>query len=183
MRYFDSTSKISQDACALEVKDRENESLVAYNTFNFYHADGSCSEVDQKVKELASQNPNLTFRVGYGVASACTVDNDNKLRYGSDLTRGPERQNLCIRNFVACPDFSRGHAIPNLESALLNGVDTLIDRDCYKLAETQLGVFQPLTPCVESYIKNASEVITEDLRIGKFSKDEFLAHRKSCVPA
>ena len=173
MRYFDSTNKVSQDACALEARDRENASMIDYNTFNFY---GPCAETDKKVKELAQEHPNLTFRIGYGVASSCTIEDDNKLRMGFDL-RGPERKNLCSRNFVAAPSFARGHLIPNLESALLNGVDTLIDRDCYKLAETQFGVFQPLNSCVESHLKNASEVIVDDIRIGKPSKDIFMSQR------
>lgn len=178
MRYFDATNRVNQDRCALETRDRENESVANYNTYNFYHADGTCTDVEKKVKDLATEYPNLTFRVGYGVASACSIEQDNKVRYGFDMTHGPERQNLCTRNFVAGPNFSRGTLIPNLESVLLNGVDTLVDRDCYKIAETQLGVFQPMSACVADYVKKASDVIVDDIRIGKPSKDIFMSERK-----
>lgn len=181
MHYFDNGNKLRQDACALDARDRENQSQIDYNTFNFFHAGGTCTEVEQKVKSLANEYPNMRFRVGYGVASSCTIEEDNKMRYGADVTHGPERRNLNSRNFVAGPNFSRGQLIPNLESVLITGVDTINERDCYKLAESQYGVFPPMSSCVETFVKGASKVIGDDLRIGKPSKDIFMAQRKqSC---
>ena len=177
MRYFDSTNRVNQDACALESRNRENESMINYNMYNFFQPDGNCEKSNKQVLDFASEYPNLTYRVGYGVASPCTIDNDNTLRYGFNMTHGSERQNLCARSFVANPNFSRGSLIPNIESALLNGVDTIQNRDCHKIAETQLGVFQPLSPCVEGFIRNASEVLDDDMRIGKPSKDIFLSNK------
>jgi len=179
MRYFDNGNKIRQDACALETRDRENQSRIEYLTYNYYNVDGTCAEVEQKVKSLANEYPNMRFRVGYGVASSCTIENDSRIRLGSDLTHGPERQILNSRSFVAAPYFGRGQAIPNLESVLLNGIDTLSEKDCHKIAETNFPVFQPLSPCIESYVKGASTVIDNDTRIGKPSKDIFMAQRKS----
>lgn len=178
MRYFDNGNKVRQDACALETRSRENQSFIDYNTFNFYQAGRSCSKVEQDVQSLANEYPNMRFRVGYGVASACTIETDNKLRYGFDLTHGPERQNLSSRNFVAGPDFSRGQSVPQVESILLNGEDTINQRDCYKLAELPFAVFQPMHSCVESFVKGASSVIGDDIRMGKPSKDIFLSSRK-----
>lgn len=179
MRYFDSGNKVRQDPCAIETRERENQSYIDYNTYNFY-ASGTCGETYARVQQLADENPNMRFRVGYGVASDCTIDQDNKLRYGFNMTHGPERQTLNARNFVACPDFSRGQCSAELESALINSVDTKDARDCQKLAEMQLGVFQPLSPCIESHVKGAFNVIDDDIRIGKPSKDIFMAHRRKC---
>lgn len=179
MKYFDNGNRVNQDACAMEVRDRENQSMTDYSTFNFYQAGTTCEAQEKKLRELSSSHPNLTFRVGYGVASSCTIDEDNKLRYGSDLTHGPERQTLCTRTFVASPSLGKGQSIPNLESILINGVDTVVERDCHKIAESQFGVFAPMAPCVANFVKGAAMVVDDDIRIGRPSKEIFLSARKS----
>lgn len=181
MRYFDSGNRVNQDECALQVKDRENQSVSDYNTFNFFEL-GNCQDRFNKVNEFSSANPNLVFRMGYGVASSCSVDSDNNLRYGQEVTHGPERKTLCTRNFIASPNLSRGTCVPNLESQLISGLDTITPRDCHKLAETQWGVFMPLSSCVEKFVYGASAVIDDDIRIGRPSRDIFLENRsRSCA--
>lgn len=182
MRYFDNGNRVNQDECAQQARDRENQSVTDYRTFNFYEL-GNCTERTQNVRDFSAQNPNLVFRMGYGVTSACAVDSDNKLRYGADVTHGPERQTLCPRSFVASPNLSRGTFIPNLESQLLNGVDTLETRDCHKLAESQFDVFMPLSSCVEKFVHGAAAVLDDDIRIGRPSKDIFLENRKAAACA
>lgn len=183
MRYFDNGNRLNQDDCALEVKDRENQSRTDYLTYNFFHASGPCQEQEQKLREFSSGQPNLNFRIGYGVASSCTIDADTQMRQNAEaMTHGPERRSLCTRSFVASPNLGKGYSIPNLESILINGVDTFIDRECHKLAETQLGVFAPMPTCVQKFVTGASMVLDDDVRIGRPSKDIFLAQKKSsCV--
>lgn len=177
MRYFDNGNRLAQDSCAMEARDCENQSITDYKTYNFYNADGTCEEQEKKLRDFSSQYPNLTYRVGYGVASSCTIEDDSKVRYVNP-THGRERQSLCTRNFVASPALGKGQSIPNLESILFNGVDTLIERDCHKIAETQFGVFAPMTMCVENYVKGAAMVVDDEIRIGRPSKDIFLSARK-----
>lgn len=177
MRYFDNGNRVNQDVCALEARNRENQSLTDYKTYNFYNADGTCEELEKKLRTFSSDYPNLTFRVGYGVASACTIEEDNKVRYVNP-THGRERQTLCTRNFVASPALGKGQSVPNLESILINGEDTLTERDCHKIAESQFGVFAPMTQCVENYVKGQAMVVGDEIRIGRPSKDIFLSTRK-----
>ena len=177
MRYFDNGNKLTQDECAIQAKDRDNQNINMYNTFNFYDVI-PCDQLN-KLQDFAMENPNLTYRIGYGFASPCVIDNDSKMRMGADITHGHERRNLCTRNFVAGPSLNRGGLEPDVESALINGTRTFSNRDCHKIAETDLGYFAPLDPCVEKYINGASRYIDDDIRIGRPSKEVFLATR-SC---
>lgn len=181
MKYFDNGNKVSQDACALDHKQRENNSYNHYMTFNAYEMQGSCEDQDAKLQNFAMEHPNLTFRVGFGVTSPCKVDEDSKIRMGAEVTNYGGRQNLCTRNFVAGPNFSRGESQPVIESILLNGVDTIEKKDCHKLAECQFNVFQPLTDCVQSYVNGAAQVIDDDVRIGQSSKQLLMSARSKCV--
>lgn len=176
MRYFENGSKISMDACAIEVKDSENRSMLDYSTYNFY---GSCTETQADVQKLAMEYPNLRFRTGYGLADACTIDADNKIRYDTKWTNPPERQQLSTRTFVAVPNFGRGTVTPNLETMMIHGTDTSIYKDCHNLAEYTLGWRAPITECTENFIRRGSESLMAEPAIGRPSKDIFMAQRKA----
>jgi hypothetical protein len=177
MRYFDNGNRLSADACTLEARFQDNKSISDYNTYNFFMW-GDCKETQQKVKSLADEYPNLRFRTGYGVADSCTIDADNKVRYSSELTNPPERQQLHTRTFLAGPNFGRGTLVPNLESALIHGSDTSIHKDCHNMAEYTFGWQMPITKCTEAFLKKGVDVIPDELSIGRPSKDIFLEQRK-----
>jgi hypothetical protein len=175
-KYFDSGNKVGQDACAIETRNRENASVSDYNTYNYFNANGTCEEYDVKIKAFAEENPNLSYHMGYGVAS-CKIDDDSRMR-NPNMTHGHEKKSLCVRNFIASPDLGKGQNSPNLESILINGVDTLVASDCNKLAEIQFPIFTPFQDCMASYVSGASQILPD--RIGKPSKDIFLANRNAC---
>jgi hypothetical protein len=175
---FDWESKLSQDECAKLARSRANESVSDYVLFNFFN-DGDCEGKAKELDEIAWEHPNLRFRNGYGVASECVIDNDSKARYSSDITHGPEKRQLYVRNFHAVPDFARGAFAPNTESMLINGIDTSSDKQCNRLSEKDFDRFTPFTRCVESFIEQAQRAIPETLPIGVNSIDLVRAQFKS----
>lgn len=170
MKFFDWENKISMDPCALLTKERENESIHDYRTYNFYQ-DGDCEESARRVQEFAMEYPNLRFRNGYGVASSCTIDDDSKLRYSSEVTHGPERRQYQTRSFQAVPAFNRGSCAPNTESFLINGLDTTPLRQCDRLAERNFDRFIPLLSCVEKHIEASALALPKTHTIGENSRD------------
>jgi hypothetical protein len=147
MSSFFFENKLTTDSCATSARERENQSIRDYQLFNFY---GACD--NSNVASFAAANPNLTYRNGYGVSSACTIDQDSTVRL-TCLGHGPERRQLPVRNFVAVPDMSRGCSLPDTESYLINGQDTTLYRECDRLTEKDFNRFVPLMGCTEDYIK------------------------------
>ena len=181
MRYFDSGNRLSMDTCAVQAKDNENESIVYYNTFNFFtNGDTSCGGAASKAREMILEYPNMRFRTGYGVADGCVIDADSTVRNASQNLREKEHQQLCPRIFQAVPNLGRGTVVPNLESMLMQGIDTGALRDCHRIAEVPYFQPVPLTPCMTGFLRAEAEAIPSIHSIGQPSKDIFLQHRKAC---
>jgi len=176
-------NKLTQDPCELLAKSRENESIVDYQTFNFYNF-GDCAKKMEQLNTVAWEHPNLRFRDGYGIANQCVIDNDNKIRYQSEVTHGPEKRQYYIRNFYAVPDFARGSCAPNTESLLKNGISTSKDRECDRLSEKNFNRFTPYTDCFGRFMDQGARVIPEMSTIGLNSSDivrRTMSQQNKCV--
>lgn len=175
---FDWENRLSMDSCALLQQGRDNQSLLDYNTFNFYNSDPVCTEPPQsKQQELVAKYPNMRFRTGYGIADGCTIDQDSALRNDADaMTHGRERRQLQTRTFVAVPDTQRGIAAPTIEYVLQQGQDTSREK-CTILVERDFDRFTPFIDCVGSFIGNELRVLPELNRLGDNSRDIM---RKQC---
>lgn len=127
-------NKLSTDYCSKAQKQIINDEISNYNTFNFYDGSFDRSEMSR-------------YRDGYGVNGA-TVSQTRQ----SELTHGPEKQQLSTRSFKAVPDFGRGCLNMTVtESILKNGLDT--SALCKEnLAENNFDRFIPLTKCMQNYI-------------------------------
>lgn len=171
MRYFESQNRLTSDDCAVLAKDRENQSIIDYETYNFFN-NGNCEETDKKLMDLAMEHPNLRFRNGYGSANACTIDLETQIKYEPRaLTHGPERRQYRVRNFTAVPDISRGPLAPNFESMLMPGEDTHTIRQCDRVTEKDFQRFVPYLDCIEKFITLESQAIPEMQTIGVNSRD------------
>ena len=171
MRYFDAGNSVSMDACAVQSRDYENTSIMEYNMFNFFYPDGDCRGVNDKIQSISLDNPNLHFRNGYGVTAPCTVDDDNKLRYSSEMTHGPEKRQYNTRNFQAGPNIAKGPGAPTTESLLQQGVDTTMLRECDRITARDFGRFIPFQPCMSSYISKFADALPQTQAIGQNSRD------------
>jgi len=150
MRVFELENRLTTDQCASVTKELQNRSISDYMLFNMYPT-ASCDDdnkADEELTKLVSDNPNLRYRDGYGVANACTVDEDSKMRENpSGLTHFRDKQQLCSRWHQAVPDYGRGGLLPNVESALKLSADTSFIRDCDRITEKQYDVFIPFNTC------------------------------------
>ena len=145
-KFFDYENRLTGDTCAQALKENGNKEMLDYNTYNFY---GDCD--NNKLAQMAADCPNLHFRNGYGVTSACTVDTDSAVRF-SKQTHGPEKRQMSVRPFTSVPDMSRGCLMVDTESYLLNGQDTTLLRECNRTAERNYDRFTPLLGCVQNYV-------------------------------
>ena len=105
--YFDSDTSIGMDTCAINQRNMDNDSIIDYNLFNYFQPNESCQDHLKKVVATSTSYPNLTTKIGYGIAS-CFIDEDTKARFDTQVTHGPERQQLHVRPFGAVPNLSRG---------------------------------------------------------------------------
>lgn len=154
-KIFDWENKLTMDSCALQAKENDNISIVDYYTYNSINCENQDSKPCSKT-DLMYYNPNLRFRNGYGLTDACNVETDSKARY-VQFTHGPEKKQLCVRNFKAVPDFAKGNlSITTIDSYLKNALDTSVDKDCAKLSEKTIQRFIPLNDCVKNHIDKYS---------------------------
>ena len=181
MKYFDSGNRLSMDPCAIQARDYENQSVVDYNTYNFFtNGDASCDSAAKKAREMALEYPNMRFRNGYGVADGCVIDQDSGVRIQSQNLRPKDPQQLSSRVFQAVPNLGRGVLIPNLESVITQGMNTGELKDCNRFAEVQYYQPTPLTQCMQNFIKTGAQSIPDHPSIGVPSKEIFMAYRKAC---
>jgi hypothetical protein len=172
--YYNWENRLTQDACARQARELENESVLNYYSWNPL----DCENMS-KVKEFAFKHPNLRFRTGYGVADSCTIDDDSKTRM-IPLTHGPEKRQMHIREFHAVPNLSHGCFAPVTESKLINGQNTSrLFTDCAILPEVDFNRFTPFTDCMRKFINGYSEY-EEDARIGINTRELTRKKLKNC---
>ena len=180
MKYFESMNSLNDDSCAMEARDRENQSMIDYNTFNFYN-DGDCHQIDKKLLNLAIENPNLNFRNGYGSANPCAIEMETKLKYNADMmTHGPEKRQFRLRNFTAVPDIRRGSYAVGYDELLSPGQDTHVLRQCDRLTERDFNRFTPYIECMDKFISLEAQAIPELLAIGANSRDLVRKQKRAC---
>lgn len=175
--YFDDGNRLAQDACARIARDRENSSIVDYNTTHFFEL-GGCEALD-RIQNKVLCHPNLRFKTGYGTPPSCKMDAEVPLRF-RDI-RGPQRNQLAPRNFQAVPNLGRGLPQPNTESVLQNGMDTTALRQCDKIMEREFDVRTPFIPDMERCVNNAMEAISGfEHRQGQDSRQVFRQFIRNC---
>lgn len=156
-KLFDWENRLSSDTCAQNLRANENSSVFDYNTYNTFKSpcDTKCDK-----SELLGKYPNLRYKNGYGVTSSCSIDEDSSMRFISP-THGPEKKQLLVRNFQAVPNTGSGCLnILGTESFLKNGEDSTL-MHCDYLVEKNFDRFIPLQPCMNKYIKGASDNVSK----------------------
>jgi hypothetical protein len=123
------------------------------------------------MSEFMTNNPNLHYRDGFGVASSCVVDADSEMRNNGKMTNDRERVQLCTRWYTAVPDLGKGGLIPNIESRLKYGADTSDIRSCDRVTEKDFNRFIPLPACMAQSIQNPDNIVQKGPRGGEFTRD------------
>lgn len=179
MKYFESMNSLNDDQCAVETRNRENQSMVDYSTFNYFN-NGDCKQVDKQLLDLALENPNLRFQNGYGSANPCAIDLETKIKYSADqLTHGPEKRQYRVRNFTAVPNISRGSYAPGYDFLLNPGEDTHKIRQCDRLTEHNFNRNVPFIDCMEKFVELEAYALPDLFAIGVNSR-EIVRNQKRC---
>jgi hypothetical protein len=113
----------------------------------------------------------MHIKEGYGVANACTVDNDTKLRNDQIITRGKCKNQLSSRLFNASPYLFRGELEPDTESRIRQGEFNNKNKTCDLLSEKSLDVFTPMLPCLKENIQDDKHIIPTWARGGEHTRD------------
>lgn len=151
---YDNENKLNADFCAQDARDLQNTSIQDYRLFST-----TAQGCDNNFQKCAIQNRNLWWKKGYGYTDGCVVDNDSEMRNNSKVTHDKHKTQLFTRNYVANPALGRGVNVPNLESRLIEGLDTTQIRQCDRLDEKTLDVFIPMISCLQDNVQNPDNII------------------------
>jgi hypothetical protein len=173
-KMFDWENAISMDTCALAAKQHTNTSIFDYLMYSDRN-DVGCEVTDQRIREFSDKYPNLRFRNGYGVTSACTVDADTEARMVGP-THGHEKRQLDVRNFHAVPFFGRGCLAPDTESFLKNGQSSTFERSCEPLTERNFDRFVPFLDCIQKHVDGYAA--TDYFPVGMDSRETYRKHMR-----
>lgn len=179
MSDFFEQNRLTQDKCALMTKELQNRSVIDYNMFNMYPSSSCCA--NDEMLDFTINNPNLHYRDGYGNVSGCTVNMDSELRNNAKMTNFREKEQLCTRWYQGCPNIGKGGLIPNIESRLHTGEDTLDIKECDIIAEKNFDRFIPMLGCLAKSVQDPSNIILPFARGGDITRDfikddEYLKH-------
>jgi len=162
VRQFDLEHRIGADVCAQTARDLQNKSIDDYYLFNAHAAanPADCSSVEAvtKLQEFADVN-HTVYRNGYGVANMCHIDDDSKMRNEAQMTHDRMKTQVFPRIFQGVPNFGRGGFVPNVESRLVQGEDTIIKKSCNQLSEVNYDRNIPLLPCLNDNVQNPNHIV------------------------
>jgi hypothetical protein len=163
--YFDSGSRLSQDACAQSARYSTNDSVFGYMTTNFRP---SCSASQQPHIDFALDHHNLRPDDGYA-PPPCAIDTDSQLRQQPDTD--DRRQRLFARTFHAAPFLGRGEPLPTLEHVLLAGQPSAACGPTIGSLNSNVGL-PPLHPSIQQLLANEAQVTDAwSLQFGEPSRD------------
>lgn len=158
---YESEHRIGADSCAIDAKDKQNNKISDYLSYNMYPTNTSeaCDKVDP-VKQFSIDN-HRTYFEGYGSVNACTVDDDSKIRYGWEWSTMRGRHQLPKRVFTASPDLGHGGFNAVVEDRVKQGEDTTTRRTCGRLSEISLFNFNtlPMIPCLANTIQDPKHIV------------------------
>lgn len=156
---FDNLSRLGDDVCYQTEKNRQNTDFGNYNLTNYFTQ--HCGL--KKPLELATSQPNVFIRDGYGPGGAggCNIDSDSNLRIGTIQTNPKSKISLYTRPFLTVPYLGRGPARPLEEARLQQGDHIRNKRSCSTVTETSYIDYRqyPLIPSIKGSVTNPDNLI------------------------
>lgn len=157
---YENEHRLGSDKCAQDARDRQNQYLNSYRTFNMFptNVPKECKQDD--IKEFSLNNRRSYFD-GYGSVNACTVDQDSKVRYGWEWSTMRGRNQLPKRVFTAAPDLAHGGFNADIEDRVKQGDDTNTKRTCGPLSEVSLYEYHtiPMLSCISQTIQDPNHIV------------------------
>lgn len=159
---LNSRARIEEDNCYHTVRDMQNISCADYMVKSFK----DCECPAKNIRDIAMNEPTITFRDGYGWSSVdgCNIDADSKVRNAPNLTNLKYIQQLYTRPYATVPFMGRGVTDPVLENVMITGEDTSQKKQCNTLSGIYIDRFDPLVPCLKDNVQNPIHLVTEVVR-------------------
>jgi hypothetical protein len=157
---FHHKGSLKEDECLISSDTRQSLQPGQYKLQNFYE----CGCLPQQPATVALSQPITQYRDGYGSVGqrGCLVNNDSKMRNGSQLTRDKGPQQLFERPFLTVPYMGRGLGDPCSEKSLKEGVATYQNKQCNTLAGVTISNhFTPLIDCIKNTIQDPIHIVPE----------------------
>lgn len=150
-------TSLKDDKCTIMDNSEQSIAPGNYMLSNFNICD---CKIDDVI-DIATENPNLVFRDGYGV-SDCVIDESNKIRVGKVRKYPKCTQQLFERPYLTVPYMGRGSGNSNIETKLLPGEDTSQKRPCNSLAGVSIdNQFIPLVKNLKDNVQDPQNIIQE----------------------
>lgn len=145
-------NRMGLDDCALAANERQNNRI---DNYYLYNPRSDCK--DESFMEVANCN-NMVVNNGYGFSDSCHIDNDSRLRNGSELTSKHtlnEKFRKCGANSGDCEDDVR-----SIENRMRRGNDFGLKRcDTVSEAETLDLHLTPMISCLKKNIQNPNHIV------------------------
>lgn len=154
---FYSENRLHDDGCFKQDRDRQSSSVGNYLTAGLV-PQGNCGE---DVAKIAACHPNLRFKNGYGMASACAIDDDSKMRFGATQTNPRHRQQLQTRVYHGHAHYEKGCLAPDIESDLIHNEGTRTSKPCGVLSGIEIDRFEPLIPCISEVVQDPKNIVND----------------------
>jgi hypothetical protein len=118
------------------------------------------------VRDIAMNEPTITYRDGYGWTGkdGCNIDADSQMRNAPNLTNMRVIQQLYTRPYTTVPYMGRGTTDTELESIMQSGEDTSQKKQCNTLSGIYIDRFVPLVPCLQQNVQNPVHLVEEVAR-------------------
>jgi hypothetical protein len=158
-------NRMGLDDCALAANEKQNKMIDDYYLYN---ARLDCN--DKEYMNIAACN-NMVPNNGFGYSDACNIDNDSRLRNGSELTDKKylnQKFRKCGANkFDNCDD-----DVKSIENRMRRGNDYGLKRcDTLSEASTLDLQFVPMVKCLKDNIQNPNHIVPTWIWGGEPTRD------------
>jgi hypothetical protein len=144
---FYSENRLHDDGCFKQDRERQSSSVGDYLTLGLV-PQGNCGE---NVAKIAACHPNLVSKNGYGMASACAIDDDSKMRFGATQNQ-PQASAATDPVYHGHPHYEKGVSlqIPRVAPSIPAHTRTMM----WSTFGIEIDRFEPLIPCIESVVQD-----------------------------
>ena len=154
---FENVSRAGNDSAYLDQTSIQNAESCNYLLQNYLAGDCSMTAT----RTLATSQPSVFYKGGYGGAGGCNIDESSQLLIGSEQTIAKARTDLFQRPYATVPFLGRGSVDPILEAQIQQGEAITNKRSVTRLTEKSHLKYHttPLIPEVKQNIQNPSLMI------------------------
>jgi hypothetical protein len=167
---FENVSRAGNDSAYLDQTSIQNTESCNYLLQNYLAND--CSM--KATRTLATSQPSVFYKGGYGGAGGCNIDESSQLLIGSEQTIAKARTDLFQRPYATVPFLGKGSVCPVLEAQIKQGELSTNKRTVTNLTEISYNPYTstPLLSSVKQSIDSHGQMLpNNEIRGGLTTRD------------